>query len=363
MTVRELLDLQAGVVARRQLYEAGLKPYDVRRMIRQGRLVVVRPGVYVNHTGELTWLQRAWAEVLNAWPAALSHRSAIRVAHRPTQFLGGSGPIHVAVARTRSLDQPDGVRLHRVADLAAKVQWNQGVPRVRIEHAVLDVAAEARDEFEAISTLADAVQGRLTQTTRIQAALATRSRIARRDFLDGALADIGSGTCSVLEHGYLDRVERPHGLPRARRQLKESERGPLYRDADYEDYGVLVELDGRLFHDNAEARDADLDRDLDATIDGRVTVRLGWGQVFRRACTTAGKVAQLLQQHGWGGDVPVPRLHVDRTAALRCHLLTPERSHHGSGSDSRGRDADSQFFSGCPQPLVARPDAHVVRQS
>ena len=44
---------------------------------------MVHPGVYVNHTGELTWLQRAWAAVLFAWPAALSHDSALRAADGP----------------------------------------------------------------------------------------------------------------------------------------------------------------------------------------------------------------------------------------------------------------------------------------
>lgn len=169
------------------------------------------------------------------------------------------------------------------------------------------MAAEAGGDFQAISTLADAVQARLTLAPRIREALATRTRIARRDFLDGVLDDIGHGTCSVLEHGYLDRVERPHGLPTAHRQLRPSARGPLYRDADYADYGALVELDGRLFHDHAEGRDADLDRDLDAAIDGQVTVRLGWGQVYGRPCRTARKVGLLLQQRGWDGDVlPCP---------------------------------------------------------
>lgn len=67
MSLRELLALQSGVVARRQLLEAGVDPTDVRRMLRRQELVVVRSGVYVSHTGELSWLQRAWVEVLNAW--------------------------------------------------------------------------------------------------------------------------------------------------------------------------------------------------------------------------------------------------------------------------------------------------------
>jgi predicted methyltransferase len=50
-----------------------------------------------------------------------------------------------------------------------------------------------------------------------------------------------------------------------------------YRDVVYAEFEQVVELDGRLFHDSADARDADLDRDLDAAVERLGTVRLGWG--------------------------------------------------------------------------------------
>lgn len=265
----------------------------------------MHPGVYVDHTGELSWLQRAWAAVLFADPAALCHDSAIRVADAPERRAGADSVIHVAIDRTREVAALDGVRFHLLARLDAKARWNLSPPRVRIEEAVLDVAAEASSDTHAINRLAHAVQSRHTTAGRLLTALERRPRIARRAFLTSVLGDIGQGTCSVLEHGYLDRVERPHGLPTARRQVRASSHGPIYRDVDYEDHRLVVELDGRLFHDNAVARDQDLDRDLDAVVDGRTTVRLGWGQVFGRPCATAVKVGSLLQQRGWTGR-PLP---------------------------------------------------------
>ena len=119
----------------------------------------------------------------------------------------------------------------------------------------------------------------------------------RRSWLQGALADVAAGTCSVLEHGFLTRVERPHRLPRADRQRPDrASQGVVYRDADYGP--LLVELDGRLFHDSATARDADLERDLDAAVDGRGSLRLGWGQVFGRPCATAAKLAAIMRSRG-----------------------------------------------------------------
>ncbi|MFV8246203.1 hypothetical protein [Mycolicibacterium peregrinum] len=73
--------------------------------------------------------------------------------------------------------------------------------------------------------------------------------------------------------------------------------GVCYRDAEYGER-LVVELDGRVFHDSATLRDADFERDLDAAVDGRSTVRLSYGQVFDRPCRTASKIAQLLQRHG-----------------------------------------------------------------
>ena len=116
------------------------------------------------------------------------------------------------------------------------------------------------------------------------------------------LIDVAEGTCSVLEHGYLTLVERPHGLPRARRQKRGStSTGVVYRDADYGQ--LIVELDGRLFHDSAKQRDRDLEGDLDAAVLGSDTRRLSYGQVFDRSCSTAGKIGQLLAERGWRGEL------------------------------------------------------------
>jgi hypothetical protein len=213
----------------------------------------------------------------------------------------GGAPIVVAVARDRTVVPPSGVRVVHMTGLDERALWNLGPPRIRIEEVVLDLAARANTDLQAISLLADAVQARRTTAQRLLDALARRRRIRRRRFLGAVLADIRDGTCSVLEHGYLTRVERPHGLPRADRQAPDTSRGPILKDVSYARYDTEVELDGRLFHDNAAARDSDLERDLDAAVDGRETLRLGWGQVFDRACSTARKVASVLEARGWTG--------------------------------------------------------------
>jgi hypothetical protein len=118
------------------------------------------------------------------------------------------------------------------------------------------------------------------------------------------LGDVASGACSVLERGYLELVERAHGLPVGVRQVPRlSSEGQTWQDVLYDELGVAVELDGRAFHSSATARDRDLERDLDNAVEQqRTTIRLGYGQVFGRPCRTAGRLAKLFDRRGWPGE-------------------------------------------------------------
>jgi hypothetical protein len=302
-TLRE----QAGVISRGQALELGLSPVEVTRLVRRREWVPVHRGVYVEHDGPLTWLQRAWAAVLYSWPSALTLDSAVRAAEGPGRRVRDESVVHVAVEGERQLVAPAGVRVHRVAGLDALVQWNLGPPRIRYEHAVLDLAASSRSELDAIGVLAAACGGRRTTAARLLEVQRKRPWLPHRDWIAGILGDVAQGTCSVLEHGYLTRVERPHRLPAGRRQDPQANgTRAMFRDVLYDEVGLVVELDGRLFHSSTEERDRDrdLERDLEAVVDRtEETVRLGYGQVFDRGCATAAKVARILQRRGWAGEI------------------------------------------------------------
>lgn len=294
---------QNGVINRRQALSTGLSDADVRRLLRRKDWSRVHPGVFINHTGQLAWQQRAWAAVLYAAPSALCGESSLRAADGPgRRDHDDRSPIHIALESDRQCRTPNGVVLHRVSRLDEKVLWNLGPPRMRVEEAVLDVAASAPDDLAAVAVIGDAVGSRRTTATRVLHALERRSRVPRRQFLSSVLADVAVGACSVLENRYLAGVERAHGLPSASRQVRASSRGPIYRDVAYQSHSTIVELDGRLDHTRALDRDRDLERDLDAALDELLTVRLGWGQVVGRPCLTATKLARLLQRRGWLGN-------------------------------------------------------------
>jgi hypothetical protein len=314
---RTLAD-QSGVISRRQAADLGLQPHDLRRLVRRRDLTQIHPGVYVDHTGDPSWLQRAWAGVLacasydsrrrletprpDDLGAALAGASAMRAADGPGRR-EDVGRIVVAVARDRRVVAPAGVTVVRTYDLAGRVLWNVGPPRMRYDEAALDVALETSGELDAIGVVARAVQSRHTTALRMQESLAGRTRASRRLFLQSVLADVTRGTCSVLEHEYVTRVERPHGLPVGQRQVRAGTLGGVvYRDVAVGEQ--LVELDGRLFHDTAEQRDRDFERDLDAAVGGQGTVRLTWGQVVDRPCTTAAKLSRVFERAGWPAGRP-----------------------------------------------------------
>lgn len=217
--------------------------------------------------------------------------------------LGGfDGRIHVAVAKERRVVELPGVRLHRVPDLAAVVQPNCSPPRTKLDYSLLAVASAAARESDAIALLGDACQSRRTTPGRLLKALQSRPRLPRRKFLLEVLGDVAAGVYSVLEHRYLTRVERPHGLPAATRQRRmRPGRTTAYRDVEYVGLCTVVELDGRLGHEASLDRWDDMSRDIDSAVSGETTLRIGWRHVAD-ACRTATAVARVLTARGWLGS-------------------------------------------------------------
>lgn len=159
------------------------------------------------------------------------------------------------------------------------------------------------DVAGAFTALTTVCHTRRTDPTRIAATLAARARVPGRKLIVPMIEDLRNGACSVLERGYLREVERAHGLPPAVRQRNSHSSGKRTdQDVRYDDFGVVIELDGRAFHDGSVARDADARRDLaELVVDAAVTARVTYGLVFRDGCWTAAMVAGLLRRRGWTG--------------------------------------------------------------
>ncbi|MEO5851827.1 MAG: type IV toxin-antitoxin system AbiEi family antitoxin domain-containing protein [Nocardioides sp.] len=306
-TIARLLDGQSGVISRRQVLAGGGHDADIARLLRRRIWCRTHHGVYVDHTGPLTWEQRAWAAVLYYWPAALDGDSALRAygVRRSDTSRRDDEPVRVVISADRWVARLGGVSVRRIVGFHDTARLDLSPPRVGLEHAVLTCASSALDEAGAVAVLGDAVQTRRTTAERLLVALGLRARLRRRDLMRHVLDDVAGGAYSVLERRYLHEVERRHGLPDGRRQQRVEHGGTVaFRDVEYAGLGTVVELDGRLGHERARDRWADLARDVAAATAGDLTIRVGWGQVLD-GCRLAAAVATILAARGWHGT-PVP---------------------------------------------------------
>lgn len=283
-----LLDAQCGVLSRDQLLRLGVSDRVIHRLVRGGWLHILERGIYTRG-GTLPWLGRAWAGVLLGGDDAVLGGSAAAFLHD----LEKAEPSTIEVHTPRQRRPLTGYTFSRAV--------RQGVgepPRTTFEATVLDLCAD-RDEDELAALLADAVSGRRTNPKRLLTEIARRSRVPNRALLCQMLGQVAAGSHSALERRYLVDVETPHGLPTATRQAgpHAAHRG----DAWYEPYGVMVELDSRLYHSGGAAF-RDQNRDNDHTLMGIITLRFGWADVTGIAvCHTAQVVADALTGRGWAG--------------------------------------------------------------
>lgn len=223
MRLDDLLRDQDGVVSRAQVLACGQAEHDVRRLLRRREWAVVTAGVYVDHTGPLTWEQRAMAGVLHGASgldhglrpvgAALAGHSALRAAVGPSWRHQGGRPIEVAVEHGRTRRPVRGYRFVRVADLAGRVDDLRTPPRLRLPEATADLAIAAVDELEAVQLVADAWQTRMVDPGQVARVVAARKRVRGRAALLEVLEDVAGGTCSALERRFMTDVVRAHALP------------------------------------------------------------------------------------------------------------------------------------------------------
>jgi hypothetical protein len=318
----ELLDLQQGVISRGQALEAGLSQDAIRVRLRNGRWQQLAVGVYMTFSGEPPRPAQIWAGLLAAGPGAvISHHTAAELYRFGRRLVPA---IHVTVPGERQVRRrPTAVS---PAPLAGDAGWTPGwdvpplvvhrserigrarhpvllPPRTRIEETVLDLTQCATTFDEAYHWLSQACGSRLCTTSMIRSALELRKKVRYRAELEAALADVADGALSPLEYRYVHGVERPHGLPTARRQAPVILRGQRrYLDNLYQDYLLAVELDGIAAHPVGERR-RDSRRDNSLARLGVQTLRYGWSDVTGQRCGVAADIAAVLVQRGWPGPV------------------------------------------------------------
>ena len=299
-TLRNLVRQQSGVVSRSQALRNGLSEGMIKFRVSSGRWQQLYPGVYATFSGGTGRGAQLWAAVLSAGPGAmLSHETSAelqRLTDKPAAM------IHLTVPVQRRVKAAEGVSIHRSARAVEAVLVRSNPPRTRVEETVLDLTQTAATFDDVCGWVTRAFARDLTDEERLRAAMRQRTKLRWRADLHELIAAAASGDHSVLEFRYERDVERAHGLPEPVRQAPfagpDGRRGR--RDRLYRDYGVLVELDGRLGH-GPEDQWRDKDRDNAAAVDGHQSLRYGWTHIRWNPCATALQVARVLRVHGWDG--------------------------------------------------------------
>jgi Protein of unknown function (DUF559) len=300
--IGRLLGRQAGVVTRAQALAAGMTRHAVQAKLDGGRWQRLHTGVYAAYSGRPARDSLMWAAVLGARSGAvLCHQTAAEL--YGLLDAGEGRAIHVMVASGSAVAPMKGVVIHysrRVDDARHPVLEP---PRTRLEETVLDLAAAEATVTRATGWILIACASRRTTPGRLLTVLEARPRIRRRTMLLAALGDARAGVGSILEHGYLYHVERPHGLPTGVRQRRtRAARVSRYEDVRYEEYGVIVELDGRGAHPEGE-RWRDIRRDNVSAANGLITLRYSYADVMERPCEVADEVARTLRGRGYTGGI------------------------------------------------------------
>jgi hypothetical protein len=299
-TLRNLARYQFGVVSRSQALRSGLTEDMIKFRVRSDRWRQIHPGVYATFTGTPGRGAQMWAAVLSLGRGAvLSHETAAELhglIDKPASL------IHVTVPRQRHLVAVSGISIHRSARAVEAVLVHSNPPRTKVEETVLDLTQTAPTFDDVCGWVTRAFARELTDETRLRAAMGRRPKLRWRADLGELIAAAAGGDHSVLEYRYDRDVERAHGLPEARRQVPFTGPGGHTgrRDRVYEDYALVIELDGRLAHP-VESQWKDRARDNAAAVDGKQTLRYSWTQVRRAPCEIAVEVATVLRKQGWPG--------------------------------------------------------------
>ena len=285
---------QSGVLTRAQLISFGLCDSQVARLVRQHTLRRLDRGAYILGTLEPTWHQYAWAAVL------LGGKSARLIGASAAVFDGladPSFPIQLGVNFTSGLASRPWLSVVRQRSASRPSGSLTSPPRTLVEDTVLDLCAAAIDDAAVIGLLTLSIP-RLTSARKLKRALDRRVRIAHRSLMNDILAETEMGVQSPLEYHWIKLVERPHRLPTPTRPYPLPSGG--LADGGYEEFRVLLELDGRRYHDGGR-RFRDWRRDNLSSEDDWLTLRYGWHDTVIESCDTAGNLFRVLRRRGYRG--------------------------------------------------------------
>lgn len=281
-----------------QLYAAGVTRAEVRAHVRADRWRRVGSQSVCIHRGPLTQQASHWAAVFEAGPRAHLDGGSALIAAGLRGFtmpaIRVSVPRGARVRRVKGLD----IRQTRRWDAADVEDIGAGPPRSPVPVAAVRHALWARSDREAALALTMVVQQELTTAEELGRAMLRVRRDRRRKFIHGVLLDLIGGVRSL---GELDvaRECRRRGLPEPDRQvLRKGRNGTYYLDVYWDDWHVVVEIDG-IQHILAPQVVADALRQNDISLQDNLVLRLPLLGLRVTPDAFFAQIEQALTSKGW----------------------------------------------------------------
>lgn len=285
---------QFGTFSRRQARDAGASPDLVRSRVEQGRWEVLAPRVF-GLPGHRTSLRR------DLWVAVLHGGEGAAVSHEAAGVLRGMdgaprGRLTISVPRPRS-HPLRGVTWHRVSDLEpTDVTTIDGLPVTTTVRTLLDLAAAVGQPV-----LDHLVEGEVVARRTTVAAIGERFERLRRRGKPGVLRlattldrlGPGEGLSRTELEALLDHVIRLAGLPTpVHEHPLPAGRGVRgFVDRWFPEAKLVVEGDGRRWHERRAAMARDRERDIELARHGIQTLRFVWERLSNSAAESAEDLA------------------------------------------------------------------------
>jgi very-short-patch-repair endonuclease len=302
--VERLAGHQAGVISRIQLYAEGVTRHEVRANIEAVRWKPIGRQSVLVHGGPVPRESLEWAAVFEAGPRAFLDGASSLVAGGLKKF---------EVDRVR-VSVPRGARIRRVRgiDVRQTRRWaaddlapGTGVPRSRNAVAAVRAALWAKSNKQAALVLTMAVQQGMATPEQLGLEMLRVRRDRRRLFINTVILDLLGGVRSL---GELDvaRELRRRGFPEPSRQvLRKGRNGTYYLDLIWDDWRVVVEIDG-IHHTWAQNVVGDALRQNDVTLKNATVLRMPLLGLRVAADEFFTQIGQALVDAGWSSPVATP---------------------------------------------------------
>jgi hypothetical protein len=272
--VANLAARQWGVLSVDELRACGLSDDSIMRRARAGHLQVIHPGVYGVGHAPLTMRARFLAAVKAAGEgAALSHRAAAalwRLIDWDDRWLP---EVTVSTRHTRTIP---GVIVHRTR-VPFEVVSLDGIPVTIPARVIVDLSSVL--SFDALRRVAR--EALAQNKVALKDITAVRGRKGGKN-LTRILADGYTPTRSELEDAVLDLIERG-GLVKPLVNVRKHGRVPDFR---WPEQHLVVEADGKAWHDHKLAREDDVERQAELEAQGLRVLRVTWRQVIAQPVQT-----------------------------------------------------------------------------